>query len=78
VTAKRSRLTARQRAAGKALAVQLLMALVTTGLAAAYVVSAADWIPPLAGAALLATVISWVATTFRIRAESRGKRPSAP
>jgi hypothetical protein len=71
---KHSRLTAGQRAAGTALALQLLMALVTTGLAAAYVVSEADWIPPLAGAALLATVIACVVAMFRVREESRERR----
>jgi hypothetical protein len=70
MTAKPSRLTARQWAAGKALAVQLLLVIVTTALAAAYAVSEAGWIPPLATAALIATIISAVITFWRTRAET--------
>jgi CHASE2 domain-containing sensor protein len=69
-----SRTTAKQRAAARALVVQLGLALSSTGLAAGYVVTDSGWIPPVAGAALIATAFSSVITRWRIREEAHEDR----
>jgi predicted benzoate:H+ symporter BenE len=74
VTRRPPRVTGKQWAAGKALAAQLALALVATALAAGYVLTEAAWIPPLAGVALLATVVCSFVTARRIREESRERQ----
>lgn len=72
--ARPDRFTAKQWAAGKALAVQLALVVATTLLAAAYIVTGAGWLPPLAGAFLVATMIACVVAILRARAEALERR----
>ena len=72
--ARPTRFTVKQWAAGKALAVQLAMVVLTMTASFAYALTDKRWLAVLAGACLLATLIAWGIAVWRIRAEVLERR----